>query len=120
MQLPSFEYQPKNGKLGDVFNLTNWKYPDEVTLIMENSFWELKRIQKKKAWRTCKQPYHVALSLKRLHPHTLSVHIIAFSKRLVNFSTQFQMHANVILSLDIRRFFCFEAEKTWSFLCFCI
>lgn len=35
------------------------------------------------------------------HPHVLSMHIIAFSKRLVIFGTQFQMHANVVLSLDM-------------------
>lgn len=119
MQLPSFEYQPKNGKLGDVFSSTNWKCPEEVTLSMEYSFWEVKGIQMKKAWRTCKQPCHVALSLKLLHPHALSMHIIAFSKRLVIFSTQFQMHTNVVLPSDVSRFFVLR-QRRHRVLCFCI
>lgn len=111
MQHQSFEYQPENGNLGDVFNLTNWKCPEEVTLITENSFWEVKGIKMKNAWRTCKQPCHVALSRKLLHPHALSMHIIAFSKKLVIFSTPFQMHANVVLSVDTNRFFILKQRR---------
>lgn len=48
MQLPSFEYQLKNGNLDEDFNLTNWRCPEEVTVTMENRFWEVKEIQMKK------------------------------------------------------------------------
>lgn len=70
-----------------------------------------------KAWRTQKQPCHLSLYLKLLHAHALSMHITAFSKRLVIFGTQFQRHANAVLFLDISIFFVLR-QRRHGVLCF--